>query len=74
MALQEFVRRKDQKQILELRGKIRWGGRSGFDAAEPILMVLVDTSVWIDFLVGRPEANVPPEGSQTVEPGIWTGK
>jgi Arc/MetJ family transcription regulator len=26
MALQEFVRRKDQKKILELRGKIRWDG------------------------------------------------
>jgi len=26
MALQEFVRRKDQKQILELRGNIRWAG------------------------------------------------
>lgn len=26
MALQEFVRRKDQKKILELRGKIRWAG------------------------------------------------
>ena len=26
LALQEFVRRKDQKKILELRGKIRWRG------------------------------------------------
>ncbi len=26
MALQEFVRRKDQKKILELRGKIHWDG------------------------------------------------
>jgi len=25
-ALQEFVRRKDQKKILELRGKIFWRG------------------------------------------------
>ncbi len=25
-ALQEFVRRKDQKKILELRGKIKWQG------------------------------------------------
>ena len=26
LALQEFVRRKDQKKILELRGKIPWAG------------------------------------------------
>jgi Arc/MetJ family transcription regulator len=26
MALREFLRRKDQKKILELRGKIRWRG------------------------------------------------
>lgn len=26
MALKEFIRRKDQKKILELRGKIRWEG------------------------------------------------
>jgi Arc/MetJ family transcription regulator len=26
MALGEFLRRKDQKKILELRGKIRWRG------------------------------------------------
>ncbi|MCX6969736.1 MAG: type II toxin-antitoxin system VapB family antitoxin [Verrucomicrobia bacterium] len=26
LALEEFVRRKDQKKILELRGKIRWKG------------------------------------------------
>jgi Arc/MetJ family transcription regulator len=26
MALREFLRRKDQKKILELRGKIRWQG------------------------------------------------
>ena len=26
LALQEFVRRKDQKKILGLRGKIRWKG------------------------------------------------
>jgi len=25
-ALREFVRRKDQKKILELRGKISWSG------------------------------------------------
>lgn len=26
LALREFVRRKDQKKILELRGKIKWTG------------------------------------------------
>jgi Arc/MetJ family transcription regulator len=26
MALREFLRRKDQKKILELRGKISWKG------------------------------------------------
>ena len=26
LALQEFVRRKDQKKVLELRGKIPWQG------------------------------------------------
>jgi Arc/MetJ family transcription regulator len=26
MALREFIRRKDQKKILELQGKIRWEG------------------------------------------------
>lgn len=26
LALEEFVRRKDQKKILGLRGKIRWKG------------------------------------------------
>jgi len=26
MALREFLRRKDQKKILELRGKIHWEG------------------------------------------------
>jgi len=26
LALQEFVRRKDQKKILELRGKVPWSG------------------------------------------------
>jgi len=26
MALREFIRRKDQKKILELRGKIHWEG------------------------------------------------
>ena len=26
LALQEFVRRKDQKKILKLRGKIHWQG------------------------------------------------
>ena len=26
MALREFLRRKDQKKILELRGKIHWRG------------------------------------------------
>lgn len=26
LALREFVRRKDQKKILELRGKIHWQG------------------------------------------------
>jgi Arc/MetJ family transcription regulator len=26
MALREFLRRKDQKKILELRGKIHWQG------------------------------------------------
>jgi hypothetical protein len=26
MALKEFIRKNDQKKILELRGKIRWQG------------------------------------------------
>jgi len=26
MALREFLRRKDQKKILELRGKVHWEG------------------------------------------------
>jgi Arc/MetJ family transcription regulator len=26
MALREFIRKNDQKKILELRGKIRWQG------------------------------------------------
>ena len=39
MALREFLRRKDQKKILELRGRIRWKGdldlirRSRFDGS-----------------------------------------
>jgi Arc/MetJ family transcription regulator len=29
MALQEFIRKNDQKKILELRGKIQWQGDLG---------------------------------------------